>query len=40
MSPGGRLTLRTMGSWDSVYRCQMDSVMERTLSLQPPDSNS
>ena len=28
-SPGGRLTLRTMGSWDSVYRSQMDSVVKR-----------
>ena len=26
-SPGGRLTSRMMGSWDSVYRSQMDSVM-------------
>ena len=26
MSPGGRLTLRTMGSWDSVYRSWYRSV--------------
>ena len=27
MSPGGRLTLRVTGSWDSVYRSGMDSVV-------------
>ena len=26
-SPGGRLMLRTMGSWDSVYRSRTDSVV-------------
>ena len=34
-SPGGRLMLRTTGSWDSVYRSQMDSVVRGHWTCNP-----